>query len=99
MRKLNSTLDVTKWITFGRGISSFVLVIVVWEFVSRSGLYNRHLLPPPTEVGSALFQMIESGELITDIQSSLSRYFLGFALGNLLGIVFGMAFFIFFRCT
>jgi NitT/TauT family transport system permease protein len=78
------------WFTFVPGLLTLVVVLVLWELVSRIGLYNPHLFPPPSQIGITFFQMVESGEWGNDLRDSLFRYGIGFALGNLLGILLGM---------
>lgn len=65
-------------------------VLLLWELISRIGLYNPRLFPPPSQTARAFFQMVVSGELVNDLRCSLSWYVVGFALGSVLGIAFGM---------
>lgn len=66
------------------------LFLLLWELISRSGLYNSNLFPPPSIVFKALIFMIKSGELIKDISASLSRVFIGFFMGSILGVGLGV---------
>jgi ABC-type nitrate/sulfonate/bicarbonate transport system permease component len=65
------------------------IVLLIWEGVSRSGLFNAGLFPPPTKVAVALLQMILSGELLVDAAASGQRMLLGYLAGSVLGVVFG----------
>lgn len=64
--------------------------LVLWELISRSGLYNIKLFPPPTTVALAFIEMAEEGVLLSDIFISLTRVIVGFSLGSMLGIGFGI---------
>lgn len=64
--------------------------ILIWEIISRSGVYSINLFPPPSEVFRELIAMLFSGELISDSLLSLQRVIVGFAVGSGLGILFGI---------
>jgi NitT/TauT family transport system permease protein len=63
--------------------------LLIWEGVSRSGLLNAALFPPPTLVVVSLAQMIRSGELLIDAAASGQRMLVGYLAGALLGVFFG----------
>lgn len=67
-----------------------IVALLIWEGVARSGLYPIRLFPPPTEVWPALMEMARTGELWEDLQDSGRRWFLGFFLGAVAGLVFGV---------
>ena len=50
---------------------SVVAFFLLWEGVSRSGLVNASLFPPPSAVLRALLEMARSGELERDVATSL----------------------------
>lgn len=74
----------------GLTILTFAVFLLVWETISKSGIFNVNLFPPPSTVAQALFSMLLSGELITDVLVSLQRVVIGFFIGSLLGIVLGV---------
>ncbi|MFH1618351.1 MAG: ABC transporter permease [bacterium] len=69
---------------------TLAVAALLWEGLSRSGIYPPHLFPPPTLVLRALGEMAASGELWTDIRASGLRWILGLILGNFLGISLGV---------
>ncbi len=77
-------------------VGSVIVILTVpiflfcWEVISRSGLFNINLFPPPSTVLQAFITMLMSGELIRDILVSLQRVFVGFAIGSFLGIFLGI---------
>ncbi len=71
-------------------LTPVVLFILGWEAISRSGLINIQLFPPPTEVFKALIGLVASGDLLNDIAWSVMRALAGFGLGAFLGILMGV---------
>lgn len=77
----------------GRRLSvaiSITAFFLFWEGISRSGVVDRTLFPPPTAVMAALVEMARRGELLHDIYSSLARAMAGFALGSIVGVATGL---------
>jgi len=71
--------------------SPLLLLALAWEISSRTGLVSTLALPPLSEVMVAWFDLIKSGELITNGAASLWRtgagLFLAVVVGAALGIV------------
>jgi len=68
-------------------LGSFVLV---WYAASRWE-NNPNLLPSPQVVFKQFVLMVQSGELLSSVWSSLGRLLLGYALGALVGVPLGFA--------
>lgn len=68
-----------------------VLFLTAWELLIRVGGYGNILLPPPTTVFAALFQMIADGTLFVHISASLKRVAAGYALAVAVGVPLGLA--------
>jgi sulfonate transport system permease protein len=66
-----------------------VLLLAVWELVSRSGAVDPLFLPPPSRAIAELFTLIASGELLKALGISLYRVFFGFALAAIFGVALG----------
>lgn len=77
-----------------RGIAKAMLSIAVflvgWELLARSGLVDASLFPPPTQVGRAFTEWARSGDLVRDLDASLWRAIVGFALGGFVGVFTGV---------
>jgi len=71
-----------------------VVVIVVfllfWEWLAQSGRISRLFFPPPTAILATLFSMISKGTLFTELQATLSRLLIGFAIGGSAGLLLGL---------
>ncbi len=73
-----------------RRIALFVLLLTVWQLSSRLGLLNPIVLPAPSKVAAALWQLAASGELLAHAAASLQRVLLGFFISVALAIPLGL---------
>lgn len=71
-------------------ILPIIVLLVLWEFVSRDGFVNAALFPPPSQVATALEGMTVDGTLFSDLRDSLWRLFAGLCIGSVLGMIFGL---------
>ncbi|ARI78508.1 ABC transporter permease [Halobacillus mangrovi] len=71
-------------------ISSPIFILILWEFLSRTGLVDARFFPPPTEIVGTFLFMGTSGELFDHIGISLFRIFAGFLLGVIPAIILGL---------
>ena len=70
------------------GLALPAALLCGWQIAS-SRLVSADLLPAPTTVLLALYRMLEDGELVGNLSSSLRRLALGFCLGASLGTLLG----------
>ncbi|MBV7433495.1 ABC transporter permease [Cardiobacteriaceae bacterium TAE3-ERU3] len=68
----------------------FVVLIALWEGLSRLGWINPLVLPSPAEIFTALQDLWRSGDLWRHMGASLQRLAIGWSLGSAVGIAFGM---------
>lgn len=71
-------------------IVPIILVLVLWEIISHSGFVSAALFPPPSKVAVALWGMITSGTLFSDLRDSLWRLVVGLFLGSIFGVIAGL---------
>ncbi|WP_235001662.1 ABC transporter permease [Halobacillus sp. Marseille-P3879] len=71
-------------------ISSPIFILLLWEFLSRTGLVDARFFPPPTEIVGTFLTMGTSGELFDHIGISLFRIFAGFLLGVIPAVILGL---------
>ena len=78
--------------TLRRGLTvlSVPIFLCLWELVSRSGVVNIVLFPPPSTVAVAFVDWVRSGEFFGDFWASLSRVVVGFFLGAVTGSIMGV---------
>ncbi|HZP79801.1 MAG TPA: ABC transporter permease [Pseudolabrys sp.] len=84
------TQGYARWLNQAALLLSVPLLLVAWQYVSVSGVVNRILFPPPTEVTVALYQAVRDGTLIRDVLASLNRVLVGYVTGAAAGIVVGL---------
>jgi sulfonate transport system permease protein len=65
----------------GKGLIIPIALLLIWEAAAQAGLTKPNLLPAPSVVVGAAARLAATGELITHIGVTLSRVFIGFALG------------------
>jgi len=63
----------------------------VWELLSRTGVIQHTLLPPPSGVLEAFWKLLVKGRLLVHATASLQRVLEGFAVAALLGLGVGIA--------
>lgn len=74
----------------GLGPVVFIVLIVLWEIGSRTGVISALVLPAPSEAMGAMRDLWVSGELWLHMGASLQRLFLGWTAGTVLGITLGL---------
>jgi ABC-type nitrate/sulfonate/bicarbonate transport system permease component len=67
----------------------FVLVLLGWEMASRHRLIDPLFLPPPSQIWTALQDMVLSGELFRHLAASLVRIGFGWLIGSAAGVLLG----------
>lgn len=71
-------------------ILPLLLVIVLWETASRTGMVPRALFPPPSSVLAALWDMILNKTIFLDLYESGWRLATGLMIGAFTGISLGI---------
>ena len=66
-----------------------VLLALLWEVISRSGVISQDMLPPFSVVMRALWGLIQSGDLLSNGTASLTRAAIGFVLAVGVGALLG----------
>lgn len=67
-----------------------IILLAIWEAVSRLGWIRVNLLPPPSIIFTVLVDLIKSGEIFTNLGISIVRVAEGFIIGATLGVVIGV---------
>lgn len=71
-------------------ISSFVLLIMIWNFVSIAGIVDPVFLPTPVKVAQTIIESVVSGSIWEDLYISCYRIFLGFLYAAVVGVILGI---------
>jgi len=72
-------------------IGTLLALLFIWETGSRTGFISNLVLPAPSEVGTAFYDLWKSGNLWDHLSASLARLGAGWVLGTSLGIATGFA--------
>jgi len=72
-----------------RTVIPLVVVTVLWELVVRAGLIGSTFFPPPTTILSTLWELIQEGEIGTELLISLERVALAFVIGTVPAVLLG----------
>jgi NitT/TauT family transport system permease protein len=68
-----------------------VFVLFMWWLMSYLGLIHRLIIPPPGEVASAFFRVVNASYFWPNTNVTLFEIFAGFALGLASGVLFGVS--------
>jgi NitT/TauT family transport system permease protein len=74
-----------------RALAVPLILILLWEGLSRAHILNPLILPAPSKVLVRWIAYAKSGELPRDAVSSLYRVMVGFVIGTALALPFGLA--------
>lgn len=72
-------------------ISGPLILLGVWELLSRTERIDPRFWPAPTSLISTLRELIESGRLAEDLRASLARILGGFVIAAVPAVILGLA--------
>lgn len=75
-----------RWVS---AVAMFSL-IATWELICRSGWIPEIFLPAPSTIAMTTLEMLQNGELFTNLKASMLRIAAGFLAGSVLGIGLGL---------
>lgn len=67
-----------------------VLLLALWELLSRLQLLDPRFFPPPTSIASTFWAFVASGEMWLHLKASLGRIAVGFLLGAIPAVLLGL---------
>ncbi|TFH61371.1 ABC transporter permease [Peribacillus frigoritolerans] len=73
-----------------RGSVLPVVVLIAWQALGSVGILPAQLFSSPLFIVMTFIDLVQSGEMGMHLQISLTRAFLGFALGGFLGLLLGV---------
>lgn len=78
----------------GLPILAFITLLAIWELVSRTGVVDDLVLPPPTEVASALGSLVQEqffwDAVKVTVWEAVAGFFIGATSGFLVGTLIGL---------
>ena len=72
------------------GVAIPVLLLVVWEVVSTTGMLDQRFFPAPSGLWSTGVHLYANGQMEGYLRQSYRRVFEGFFMGSAAGLVFGL---------
>lgn len=69
------------------GLAGF---LVVWELVSRTGLVRQDFLPPPSEVGARLVQLLGEGDFLADVIATVLAWAIAMVIAVAVAVPAGL---------
>lgn len=85
----SSSTGSSRWRRAALGAVIPVVLVIIWAYVTNSGMVAQSKLPTPQSVFSAGTSLFADGTLMTHIGISVQRVLLGFVIGGVLGLVVG----------
>ncbi|MFK9118610.1 ABC transporter permease [Peribacillus frigoritolerans] len=73
-----------------RGSVLPVVVLIAWQALGSVGILPAQLFSSPLLIVMTFIDLVQSGEMGMHLQISLTRAFIGFALGGFLGLLLGV---------
>lgn len=75
---------------WGKAVLGILLLAVIWQTASRSGIWSSYILPSPSKVAGALWTMMKTGVLWQHVFVSLRRVLQGFSIAFVLAFLGGL---------
>jgi NitT/TauT family transport system permease protein len=72
------------------GTGGVIVFFLAWQAVAAARIWSRLFLPGPVDVWDAFIELVQDGELATDIAVSGQEFVIGYALAALVGIPLGL---------
>lgn len=79
-----------RWLTFVLALAGPVIVLGIWELLSRAEVINPLFFPPPTSLNQTAQDLISSGQLWDDLRASFGRIGAGFLIAAVPGVILGL---------
>ncbi|KKB33524.1 ABC transporter permease [Bacillus thermotolerans] len=80
----------TKGRVVWRGVCLPATVMILWELLGSTGILPAQLFSSPSLIFTRFMELVQSGEMASHLRISLTRAFLGFALGAFFGLAAGI---------
>jgi len=86
MKKLNNYLAGSKLL---KGLLLPLLLIGTWHILSKQGVGYAYSFVPISQIVTGLFELIHSGELLTNLLATLNTTVIGILVGGSIGLLVG----------
>lgn len=91
-KQLLAAVEAEKGPSWVRRVGPFtpILLLVVWEILSRVGILDARFFPAPSSIAETFMKMLLDGVLIEHTLMTLSRIAVGFVAGAVPGVLLGV---------
>jgi ABC-type nitrate/sulfonate/bicarbonate transport system permease component len=72
------------------GLLFIALVLAALEYMTRNGVINRALFPPPSVVATSLWNLLAAGSVLKPLGSTLALFAAGYTLAVIAGVLLGL---------
>jgi NitT/TauT family transport system permease protein len=72
------------------GILFLIALVAIWQLAMSTGILTSTFLPQPKDIGKAIFDLTESGEMTSNLWHTVYVTLIGWALAGLIGFVVGL---------
>lgn len=79
-----------RWVTWSQRLIFYLILLLIWEGLARSGIWPSYLFPSPFTVLAALGTGIAKGLIIKASLVSLKRLVIGYGISLIVGVVVGL---------
>jgi NitT/TauT family transport system permease protein len=76
-----------RWI---RGLVGLIGFLAVWELVSRTGLVRAEYLPPPSQVGTRLVELVVDRGFVADVIATLLAWAIALGIATAVAVPVGL---------
>jgi NitT/TauT family transport system permease protein len=83
-------LDRLSWKSFLRGLGGILLLLVIWEFFARSGIFSVAITPPLEDIFGTMRRMLTDGSMVKNSAYTLGRVLLGLAISFAIAVPLGV---------
>jgi ABC-type nitrate/sulfonate/bicarbonate transport system permease component len=73
------------------GLIFIALVLAALEYLTRTGVINRALFPPPSVVGGTFYDLLLQGSVLKPLGATLALFAAGYVLAVIGGVLLGLA--------
>ena len=74
----------------GLTIASPIIILLLWEAISRSGRIDQLFWPAPSSLWDTTTSMFRDDDLLGEVWTTVQRILIGFALGAIPGVIIGL---------
>ena len=65
-------------------------ILLLWQILGDGGAISGAVMPVPTRITAAFFELLKDGELAENIGASMARVLVGFFFGTFAGLLLSL---------